>query len=83
LIDLQLSYLSLGLLQFKNLQKNWFKQSQMKFKRADPRHTRDVAHDAVAARRPARLVRARRGPPPTAGLCVVPWSLCSGTVNAV
>jgi hypothetical protein len=28
-------------------------------------------------------MRARQGPPPTAGPCVVPWSLCSGTVDAV
>jgi hypothetical protein len=34
LIGLQLSYLSLGPLQLKNLEKNWFKQSQMKSKQS-------------------------------------------------
>jgi hypothetical protein len=34
LIDLQLSYLLLGPLQFKNLEKNLFKQSQTKFRQS-------------------------------------------------
>jgi hypothetical protein len=82
LIGLQLFYLSLGPLQFKNLEKNCFKQSQTKFNRVDTRHTRDVVRDAVAAHRTARLVRARRGLPPTAGPSVVLMPLCPGTVHA-
>jgi hypothetical protein len=81
-MDLQLSYLSLGPLQFKNLEKNYFKPSQTKFKRADTRHTRDVARDAFAACRTTRLVRARRGPPPTAGPSTTLKPLCQGTIDA-
>jgi hypothetical protein len=82
LIGLQLFYLSLGPLQFKNLEKNCCKPSQTKFNRVDTRHTRDIVRDVVAAHRTARLVRARRGPPPTAGPSVVLKPLCPGTVDA-
>jgi hypothetical protein len=51
--DLQLWYRMFVTLQFKNLEKNCFKPSQKKFKRADTRHPRNVARDAVAACRTA------------------------------
>jgi hypothetical protein len=51
--DLQLWYTMFVTLQFKNLEKNCFKPRQTKFKRADTRHPRDVARDAITVRRAA------------------------------
>jgi hypothetical protein len=72
--DLQLWYSMVYLLQFKNLEKNPFKQGQMNLNGADRAHVRDVACDAGVAHRPALRSCWTRTPRPD----LAHWSMRRG-----